>query len=88
MKPHIQQVPLTFVQWRHSRREESRFFFLHTNATAYAKTASFDLLNVGPQALSPAYQTFAPAVPEPETYALFVAGLAVAGLAARRRRAA
>lgn len=68
--------------------EESRFFFLHTNATAYAKTASFDLLNVGPQALSPAYQTFAPAVPEPETYALFVAGLAVAGLAARRRRAA
>lgn len=66
--------------------ESSSFFFLHTNAMAYAKTAQFDLLDVGPQNLSPVYSTFAPAVPEPSSYAMVLAGLAVAGVAMRRRR--
>lgn len=66
--------------------ESSSFFFLHTNAMAYAKTAQFDLLDVGLQNLSPVYSTFAPAVPEPSSYAMVLAGLAVAGVAMRRRR--
>lgn len=66
--------------------DASKFFFLHTDATAYAKTAKFDMLNIGPQNLSPVYSTFAPAVPEPSSYAMVLAGLAVAGLAMRRRQ--
>lgn len=67
--------------------ESSKFFFLHTNATSFAKTARFDLLTIGDESLSPVYSTFAPAVPEPSTYAMLIAGLAVAGVAMRRRQA-
>lgn len=67
--------------------ESSKFFFLRTNATSFAKTAQFDLLTIGAQNLSPMYSTFAPAVPEPSTYAMLIAGLAVAGVAMRRRQA-
>lgn len=68
---------------------DSMFFFLHTDAVAYTKTATFDLLTTGAQALSPVYATFAPsAVPEPETCALAAVGLAVAAWGARRRRSA
>jgi len=67
--------------------QASYLFFLHTNATSYAKTGMYDLLNVGPQNLSPVFSTFAPAVPEPSTCALLVAGLAMVGVAARRRQA-
>ena len=63
----------------------SRFFFLHTAATAYAKTASYDLLGGPSETLSPVYATFAPAVPEAATWALMVLGLAGLGAVSRRR---
>jgi hypothetical protein len=72
--------------------EESSFFFVDTDARAYAKTASFSMLSlaIGLFAGSSAsYSTFAPAaVPEPQTYALMLAGLGLTLLAARRRRRA
>lgn len=63
----------------------SYFMFLDTNATAYARTASYDLTVSDSSEISGLYATFAP-VPEPASYALFAGGLAV--LALRRRRGA
>lgn len=66
---------------------ESFFMFLHTNATSFNATGLYDLTNVGQTQISGEYWTYAPAVPEPETYALLLAGLAGMGFVARRRRA-
>lgn len=66
----------------------SRFFFLHTDATSYAMSAKFDMLTGGAQQLSGTMATFAPAVPEPASYAMAAVGLMVVGVLARRRRAA
>lgn len=63
----------------------SRFFFLHTNATAYAMTANYDLLGGPNQTLSGSYATYAPAVPEPTSLLLLALGLPAVGVALRRR---
>ena len=63
----------------------SYFFFLHTDATHYAKIATYDLLGGPNQTLSDSFKTFAP-VPEPSSFVLMALGLGVAGFAVRRRR--
>lgn len=63
----------------------SYFFFLHTDATEYAKIATYDLLGGSNQTLSDSFQTFAP-VPEPSSFLLMALGLGVAGFAVRRHR--
>jgi hypothetical protein len=64
----------------------SRFFFLHTDATSYAKTAQFDMLTAGSQQLSGTFATFAPSVPEPSSHALMLVGLVGIGAAMRKSR--
>ncbi len=66
--------------------QESFFMLLDTTATKYARTAVYDLTNGGQTQISVLFDTFAPAVPEPATYGMMLAGLAVAGIAAKRRR--
>ena len=63
----------------------SNFFFLHTDATHYAKIATYDLLGGPNPTLSDRFKTFAP-VPEPSSFVLMALGLGVAGFAVRRRR--
>ena len=65
--------------------EESRNFFLDTQATAYAKVGHFDLLGANSGSVSPVFETFAP-VPEPTTLVLMM--FAAAGWCLRRGRAA
>jgi len=74
---------------------DSRFFFLHTDATRYAPSATFsvdmgDLYGERIFGVSGRYATFAPApVPEPASWALMlIGGIALAGfsLGARSRK--
>jgi hypothetical protein len=66
--------------------ESSNFVFFDSSATAYAKTAIYDLTALGTEGISTSYQTFAPAVPEPASYTMLALGLAAFGLAMRRQR--
>ncbi len=69
--------------------QESRFFFLDTDARAYAKNGSFSLFSTIPAfsgGRSQPYSTFAP-VPEPTTWALLMLGLGALAMVGRRRRA-
>ena len=67
--------------------EGSYFLLLHTTATAYNTSASFDV-TTNLNGASASYSTFAPAVPEPETYAMLLGGLGLVGAIARRRKQA
>lgn len=67
----------------------SKLFFLDTEAEHYALTAEMDVFRYQP----PDYNgsgflpTFAPAIPEPGTWALMLAGIGLVGTACRRRQA-
>ncbi|UUZ49733.1 PEP-CTERM sorting domain-containing protein [Massilia sp. B-10] len=57
----------------------SYFMFFDTAATKYAKTAVYDLTNMGQTEISGLYDTFAPSyVPEPGSIALLGLGMAEA----------
>lgn len=66
--------------------QTSNFMFLHTSATSYAKTALIDIASTKAGTASALFNTFTPAVPEPETYAMLLAGLGILGTVARRRK--
>ncbi|RZI85180.1 MAG: PEP-CTERM sorting domain-containing protein [Rubrivivax sp.] len=68
--------------------QSSKFFFLHTDALNYAKTATFDQLCGPADCISGQTATFAPsAVPEPTSTALMLTGLGLIGWTMGRRRA-
>jgi hypothetical protein len=72
----------------------TQFHYLKTNATNYALTgqlqlSGFEFIGVNAQGISSAWlPTWAPAaaVPEPESWALMIAGFGLAGVVLRRRR--
>ena len=71
--------------------DEARMFdaviVLDTDARAFADTGGYQLSANGRfySTQSPVFSAFAPAVPEPETYALMLAGLGVLAVLGRRR---
>ncbi|CAN5920451.1 hypothetical protein BH11PSE8_BH11PSE8_36730 [soil metagenome] len=70
-----------------SSGKSSKFMFLHTDATHYAKTGFMDLAGTGTVTASATFAAFSPApVPEPQTYALMLAGLGAVAMTARRRK--
>jgi hypothetical protein len=68
------------------------WFGLGTDATRYARTATFHVSDSGDRirgqwsGQSPEFTTFGPAIPEPETYALMLAGLGIMVLRRRVRQ--
>jgi hypothetical protein len=64
--------------------ESSNFFFLHTNATEFAETADYDIV-ASNDTFTSAFDTFAPAVPEPAPAMLVALGLLTLGWLRSRR---
>lgn len=66
----------------------SKFFFLHTDATSFDQSGTYivrtGMLLDNPVAQSANFRTYAPAVPEPQTWALALVGM-LALTAVRRR---
>ncbi len=67
--------------------EESRFMFLHTDATSYGLTATMDVATPGTFEESQSFRTFGPRVPDAGS-TLMLASLAMSGLALLRRKVA
>ena len=67
--------------------EESRFMFLHTDATSYGLTASMDVATPGAFEESQSLRTFGPSVPDAGS-TLMLATLAMSGLTLLRRKVA
>jgi hypothetical protein len=65
--------------------QSSYFLLAETNATAFTQNASFDLTNVGESQVIFSGVQVSPA-PEPETYAMMLAGLAVMSFLGYRRK--
>ena len=63
----------------------SFFFYLNTDATHYAKTALYDLTNVGQSQISGEFNTFAPAA-TPEPASMGALGVGIIALCRRRKR--
>jgi len=59
---------------------------LDTTATHYAKTAIFDLANVGHTHISGLFDAYSPAEPIPEPTSVTLLGLGLIGLAKARKR--
>ena len=64
--------------------ESTSFFFLHTNASAFAQTGDYDVLNAAGNFTS-LFSTFAPAVPEPAPATLLALGVLTLGWLRRGR---
>lgn len=64
-------------------RLSSKFFYINTDATSYARVGSYDLTNVGQTEISGQYSTF---VPVPEPMSLTALGLGILALARRKKR--